>query len=113
EPNIGAIRYGPGAAFFTGPLTLIGDAEIGGQGGGAIIGPISGPFKLTLCPLSTVNGDTTLANSNNSWTGDTIITARNNSGANSLTSSNNEVIPDGFGKGNVFMQGFGTGTVSW
>ncbi len=113
EPNIGAIRYGPGAAFFTGPLTLIGDAEIGGQGGGGILGPISGPFKLTLCALSTVNGDTMLANSNNSWTGDTTITARNNSGNNSLTCSNNEVIPNGLGKGNVFMQGFGTGTISW
>lgn len=113
EPNIGAIRYGPGAAFFSGPITLIGDAGIGGQGGGGILGPISGPFKLTLCALSTVNGDTMLANSNNSWTGDTTITARSNSGANSLTSSNNEVIPNGLGKGNVYMQGFSTGTITW
>ncbi|HSU53215.1 MAG TPA: autotransporter-associated beta strand repeat-containing protein, partial [Candidatus Dormibacteraeota bacterium] len=113
EPNIGAIRYGPGAAFFSGPITLIGDAEIGGQGGGGMLGPISGAFKLALCALSTVNGDTMLANSNNSWTGDTTITARNNSGANSLTSSNNEVIPNGLGKGNVFMQGFSVGTITW
>jgi fibronectin-binding autotransporter adhesin len=113
EPNIGAIRYGPGVAYFTGPITLIGDAGIGGQGGGSIVGPISGPFKLTLCALSTVNGDTAVANSGNSWTGDTIITARNNAGANSLTSSNNEVIPNGFGKGNVLMQGFSVGTITW
>ncbi|HWC60755.1 MAG TPA: autotransporter-associated beta strand repeat-containing protein [Verrucomicrobiae bacterium] len=113
EPNIGAIRYGPNAAFFSGPLTLIGDAEIGGQGGGGILGPISGPFKLTLCASSTVNGDTMLANSNNSWTGDTTLTARSNAGNNSLTSSNNEVIPNGLGKGNVFMQGFSTGTITW
>ncbi len=115
EPNIGAIRYGPNAAFFSGPITLIGDAEIGGQGGGGMLGPISGPFKLTLCALSTVNGDTMLANSNNSWTGDTIITARNSAtGVNSLTSSNSEVIPNGLGKGNVFMQGFvSTETITW
>jgi fibronectin-binding autotransporter adhesin len=115
EPNIGAIRYGPGAAFFSGPVTLIGDAEIGGQGGGGMLGPISGPFKLTLCALSTVNGDTMLANSNNSWSGDTIITARNSAtGANSLTSSNSEVIPNGLGKGNVYLQGFlSTQTITW
>jgi fibronectin-binding autotransporter adhesin len=113
EPNIGAIRYGPNPAFFTGPFTLIGDAELGGQGGGCVLGPISGPFGLTLCALSTVNGDTSLANTNNSWTGNTTITARNNAGANSLTSSNNEVIPNGLGKGNVFMQGFSTGTITW
>ena len=113
EKNIGAIRYGPGAAFFTGPFTLIGDAELGGQGGGGILGPISGPFGLTLCALSTVNGDTMIANTNNSWTGNTIMTARNNTGANSFTSGNSEVIPNGLGNGNVFMQGFSVGTITW
>src|SRR6202000_2250371 len=53
----------------------------------------------------------------NAWSGDTSITARNGTtaAANSLTSSNNEVIPNGLGKGNVFMQGFspGPGTITW
>jgi fibronectin-binding autotransporter adhesin len=116
EAGLGAIRYGPGpnsGAYFTGPITLIGDAEIGGQGSGAIVGPISGPFKLIIGCLASATGDTTLANTNNSWSGDTLLTARNNAGVNTLTLSNSEVIPNGFGKGNVTMQGFSTGQFQW
>jgi len=113
EPGNGAIRYGPNAAFFTGNITLIGDTEIGGQSGGGILGPISGPFKLILGATLTINGDTMLANTNNSWSGGTLITARTNSGVNSLTMSNSEVIPNGFGKGNVSMQGFSSGLIFW
>jgi len=113
EAGNGAIRYGPNAAFFTGNITLIGDTEIGGQSGGGILGPISGPFKLILGATLTINGDTMLANTNNSWSGGTLITARTNAGVNSLTLSNSEVIPNGFGKGNVTMQGFSSGLIFW
>jgi autotransporter-associated beta strand protein len=106
EP-LGAIRGG----VFSGPVNLIGDANVGATT--VMNGAITGPFSLTLGSAATVNGGATLVNSNNNWTGNTILTARSDTGDNVITCSNNEVIPDGFGKGNVSMQGFGTGTVHW
>jgi len=106
EP-LGAIRGGT----FSGPMTLIGDTDIGG--GTLLLGPISGAFNLTLGSQATITGGATLANSGNSWSGDTILTARTaGSGNNTVTSSNNEVIPNGFGKGNVIMRGSG-GVITW
>ena len=49
----------------------------------------------------------TLANTLNNWTGNTILLARTNVNGdmfNVLISSNSEVIPNGFGYGNVIMQ---------
>ncbi len=106
EP-LGAIRGG----VFSGPITLIGDANVGANT--VMNGPITGPYSLTLGSAATVNGGATLSNTNNDWTGDTIMTARSNTGNNTITSGDNEVIPDGFGRGNVSMAGFSTGTVQW
>ena len=106
EP-LGALRGGT----FTGPITLIGDADIGANA--IIVNAITGPFSLTLGSAATVNGGATLSNPNNNWTGDTILTARNNTGDNVITCSNNAVIPNGFGRGNVSMVGYSTGTVHW
>ncbi len=106
EP-LGALRGGT----YTGPINLIGDANIGAN---AIVeGPVTGPFDLTLGSGATVNGGAVLSNPDNAWTGSTIMTARNNTGNNTITCSNNAVIPNGFGKGNVSLVGFSTGTVQW
>ncbi len=106
EP-LGAIRGG----IFSGPVTLIGDANIGA--GTVMSGAITGPYSLTLGSAATVNGGAILSNPNNAWTGNTIMTARSNTGDNVITCSNNAVIPTGFGKGNVSMAAFSTGTVHW
>jgi fibronectin-binding autotransporter adhesin len=114
EPNIGAIRCGA-TLFVTNTVTLIGDATIGGGGGlaGAISGKITGPFNLTLCSGSTVNGAVSISNPGNDWSGNTVIQARNNTGNNVFLSGTNECIPDGFGKGNVIMSAGSVGTVQW
>jgi autotransporter-associated beta strand protein len=106
EP-LGAFRGGT----YSGVVTLIGDASFGGN---AILnGPIVGPFNVTLGSAATVNGGATLNNPANNWTGDTIMTARSNTGANTVTSGAANVIPNGFGYGNVTLQGFSTGTITW
>lgn len=106
EP-LGAVRGGT----YSGTVTLIGDANFGGNA--VFNGPIVGPFNLTLGSAATVNGGATLNSSGNNWTGDTVLTARSNTGANTVTSGTNNVIPNGFGYGNVTMQGFSTGTITW
>ncbi len=113
EP-LGAIRC-TGGWVFNGPWTLIGDTTIGGNGGlsGAIGAQLSGPYNLGLCSPITVNGTVCLTNSANSWSGTTTLNARNNTGANIFLSGNSEIIPNGFGKGNVVMNGFSTGTIQW
>jgi autotransporter-associated beta strand protein len=114
EQGIGAIRTS-GGWVIAGTVTLIGDATIGGNGGlsGPIAGKITGPFSLSLCSAGTVNGSISISNPSNDWTGTTIIQARNNTGANTFNSGTNECIPHGFGKGNVIMQGYSTGTIVW
>ncbi len=113
EP-LGAIRTTSGW-LFNGPWTLIGDTTIGGNGGasGAIGAKLSGPFNLSLCSPVTVNGTVCLTNTGNDWSGTTTLNARNNSGNNTFLSGNSEIIPNGFGKGNVVMNGFSTGTITW
>lgn len=106
EP-LGAVRGGT----YAGTITLVGDASFGGN---AIFnGPIVGPFNVTLGSAATVNGGATLNNAGNNWTGNTTLTARSNTGANTVTSGAANVIPSGFGYGNVTMQGFSTGTIAW
>jgi fibronectin-binding autotransporter adhesin len=105
EP-LGAFRGGR----YSGPVTLIGDATFGG--GAVFDSPINGPFNVTLGSPATINGGVTL-NNTNAWTGDTTMTARNNTGNNTITSGTNNVIPFGFGVGNVILHGYGTGTVQW
>ncbi len=114
EP-LGAIRC-TGGWTFNGPWTLIGDTTIGGNGGasGAIGAQLSGPYNLGLCSPITVNGTVCLTNSGNSWSGTTTLNARNAAGANVFLSGNSEIIPNGFGKGNVVMNGStSTGTIQW
>jgi autotransporter-associated beta strand protein len=114
EQGIGAIRTSGGWRV-DGEVELIGDATIGGNGGltGGIAGRITGPFSLTLCSGGTVNGSISISNPNNDWTGNTIIQARNNTGNNTFSSGGDECIPHGFGKGNVAMLGYSTGTITW
>ena len=102
EP-LGAFRGGT----FSGVVTLIGDANFGGNA--VLNGPVVGPFSVTLGSAATVNGGATLNSAANNWTGDTIMTARSNTGANTVTSGTNNAIPNGFGFGNVTMAGFSTG----
>lgn len=106
EP-LGATRGGN----YSGPVTLVGDATIGGNAN--FVGAITGPFALTLGSPATVNGGAMLGSTDDAWTGDTIMIARSNTGANTVINSNNEVIPNGFGNGNVTLQGFSTGRIFW
>lgn len=112
EP-LGAIRT-TGGWLFNGPWTLIGDTTIGGNGGasGAIGAKLSGPFNLSLCSPVTVNGTVSLTNSQNDWSGTTTMNASPH-GANTFLSGNSEIIPNGFGKGNVLMNGLGADTITW
>lgn len=106
EP-LGAFRGGT----YSGVVTLIGDANFGG--GAVFNGPIVGPFNVTLGSAATINGGATLNNSSDGWTGNTIMTARNNTGGNTISCGAVNVIPSGFGFGNVTMTGFSTGTITW
>jgi autotransporter-associated beta strand protein len=114
EQGIGAIRTSGGWRV-DGEVELIGDATIGGNGNvsGGIAGRITGPYNLTLCSGGTVNGTISISNPNNDWTGNTIIQARNNQGGNTFISGGDECIPHGFGKGNVSLLGYSTGTITW
>ncbi len=116
EPGIGCIRTTSGWAI-TNTVHLIGDTTIGGSGNvaGAIGGKITGPFNLSLCSAGTVNSTVCISNSLNDWTGDTTIQARtvNNSGSNGFVSGASEVIPNGFGKGNVIMSAGTTAVIGW
>jgi len=108
QEQLGAIRGGA----FSGPVTLIGDTDVGA--GCTFNGPISGPYNLMIgSRLTSVTGGATLNNSGDSWTGDTIMASHLDSGANTVTSGTNEVIPNGFGKGNVIMNAATTGTITW
>jgi autotransporter-associated beta strand protein len=118
ENGIGAFRT-VGGWVPTNTVTLIGDATIGGNGGtgGAIAGKITGPYSLTLGSVATVTGTVSISNPNNDWTGTTILSTRTSGGTaplgNIFVSGASEIIPNGFGKGNVVMAS-GTGrTITW
>ena len=95
QENFGVFRAGN----FGGSINLIGDAAFCSDAAN-IFGPIHGPFNLTLGAPGR-KGTLSLANTNNDWTGNTFMATR--SDVNVLISSNSEVIPNGFGKGNVIM----------
>lgn len=114
QENTGAIRLGSGTTEFAGPITLFGDATLGdggdasGAGGAILSGKISGRFNLDFGSLHNVGGDNwsvvILTNPTNDWTGDTQIVSRNNGTANSrLVLGADEVIPNGFGFGNLIV----------
>jgi autotransporter-associated beta strand protein len=110
EP-LGAIRSG----VFSSTINLIGDTTLGG---GTFQGPIIGPFNLGLCMPATTHGDVHLASSDNDWTGDTIMNAEDHSGTQTehVYNETSEVIPNGFGRGNVIMQpggGRSTSYITW
>lgn len=117
EP-VGAIRFGNGA-HIAGTVELIGDARIGGGNLATIAdtgisGKITGNFALDLCAVQTINSFFTLRNPANDWTGTTTFNARNTASANQVNNGASEVIPNGFGKGNVVMNGnTSTGTILW
>jgi fibronectin-binding autotransporter adhesin len=115
ETGLGGMRLGNNVVY-AGSITLIGDARLCGQNnnnGGNFTGPISGPFSLTLANRSSINGNVTLSNPGNSWNGNTILQARDNTGNNNVINGASDVIPNGFGKGNVIMDGLTTGTITW
>ncbi len=104
----GVIRGGN----YTGPITMIGDTTIGCDTI-HIDGSISGAFNLTFGCLAR-NGTVSLAGASDNWTGDTILSGGGTSSPhNTLINSNNEVIPNGFGYGNVIMNVGNAGGITW
>ncbi len=112
--NTGAIRLGNGFQL-AGRVTLIGDARLGGggsssaaAGGAMILGKITGNRSLDIGSTANVGSGHSvviLANPLNDWTGNTTIVGRTGGTAGNarLALGANEVIPDGFGKGNVII----------
>lgn len=97
---------------YTGPITLIGDTTIGCDVN-VFDGSIAGPFNLTIGCLSR-NGTVTLAGANDNWTGDTTLSGGGTSSPhNTFINGANEVIPNGFGYGNVAMDVGNAGTITW
>lgn len=107
EP-LGAIRDGT----YESAIHLIGDARLGG---GHFNGPITGPFNMGLCMPSVTHNDVYLGNPGNDWTGDTTMNAEDHSGTQTehVYNETNEVIPNGFGRGNVTMEPGGGRTTSY
>jgi autotransporter-associated beta strand protein len=118
EPNIGCIRTSAGWVI-TNTVTMIGDTTIGGGGGltGGIAGKITGNFNLSLCSAGTVNGNVSVSNPSNDWSGNTTMQATSASATrvNTFFNGASDVIPDGFGKGNVIMTGssVAANTIVW
>ncbi len=112
EP-LGALRPQTVGIIWSNTITLIGDATIGGAAG-VFAGQISGPFNLTLGSGATVNGSCQFNNPANNWTGNTTMQNRSG-GNNSFINGASEVIPNGFGFGNVTMAGNGnvTNNYTW
>jgi fibronectin-binding autotransporter adhesin len=99
----------------TNNVILIGDATLGGNGG-VWSGPVSGPFNLTVGSGATTAGVQTVSldNQSNSWTGNLIMQAsKAGNCTNELINGTNEVIPDGFGFGNVVMTSLSGTEVTW
>lgn len=117
EP-VGAIRFGNGA-HIAGNVELIGDARVGGGNLAnvnltGISGKVTGNFAFDLGSVQTINSFFSLFNPANDWTGTTTFNARNNVSENRVHNGASEVIPHGFGKGNVLMNGnTSTGTIIW
>ena len=108
----GCLRMSSGAQQLAGQVNLIGDAFISGGGNGntngIITGKISGPFSFGVGMTGAGENVVTyyrVSNPANDWSGDTVISVRD-SGAPAATMvlANNEVIPDGVGKGNLVFR---------
>jgi autotransporter-associated beta strand protein len=133
QEAIGAIRLG-GESVVTGTLTLGGDARIGGATTNnanfansyeqypainpdlttlyvdprhRIAGRITGNFNFDMGSGAAVPTHFELTNTNNDWTGNTTIL--NGGGHTVVRLGNNDVIPNGTGKGNLI---WGTGVVA-
>ena len=112
--NVGAIRLSNGGEL-AGTITLIGDTRLGGGGasgasggGGRITGKITGPFNLDFGAVGNSGGGGNVAiisNPENDWTGNTTIVGRTGGSAGNtrLVLGASDVIPNGFGKGNVII----------
>ena len=107
--NVGAIRLS--GVFSNGVITLIGDARLGGGGfatGVNIYDRITGNFNLDFGATGNSGGGANGArifHQANDWTGNTSIVGRTGgtAGNTCLFLGNNEVIPNGFGKGNLIL----------
>jgi len=116
--GVGAIRLA--GVFTNGIIHLIGDSRLGG---GATNGPIpiydqiTGNYNIDFGATgnsgSKANG-ATLYNTNNNWTGNTSIVGRSNGSAGStwLYLGANNVIPNGFGNGNLIVGNTGVNSAN-
>jgi autotransporter-associated beta strand protein len=126
--NVGAIRLS--GVFSNGIMTLIGDARLGGGGPGAattgnavpIYDRITGPFNLDFGATGNsggtapFNNGATIYNQANDWSGNTTVVGRTGgtAGGTCLKNGANDVIPDGFGKGNMQLGNSGnTASLTW
>ncbi len=114
--GIGVIRLGNGTVL-SGTITLIGDARIGdghagtfGSGTAAITGKITGAFSLDLGSTASTGGtngsEFSISNPLNDYTGNTTLIARTGTstpGSTIIHLGNDEVIPNGIGKGNLIV----------
>jgi autotransporter-associated beta strand protein len=108
----GCIRMSTGVQQLAGPINLIGDAYISGgaanSANGSISGKISGPFSFGVGMNGGGENFATyyrISNPDNDWSGDTVISVRDSGApAATLVLANNEVIPDGVGKGNLVFR---------
>ncbi|HEY1788044.1 MAG TPA: autotransporter-associated beta strand repeat-containing protein [Verrucomicrobiae bacterium] len=107
--GVGAIRLS--GVFSNGVINLIGDSRLGGGGTNTAAVPIydkiTGPFNLDFGATgnsgSTGNG-AIVYNQSNDWSGNTTIVGRTGTAGNTLLINGaSDVIPDGFGKGNVIF----------
>jgi fibronectin-binding autotransporter adhesin len=113
--NFGAIAFGNTNATISGDITLLGDSRIGRIGGvtdpaqGFLIsGKISGDYQLAFGTGSQQGGVFQLSNTNNDWSGNTLLSISATSGTNlDLRLGASNVLPDGTGKGNIV---FGRGS---
>lgn len=109
--NVGAIRLS--GIFSNGIITLIGDARLGGGNFNAastsvvpIYDQIRGSFNLDIGATGNSGGSANgavLFNQANNWSGNTTIVGRTGgtAGNTMLHNGTNDVIPDGFGMGNM------------
>jgi autotransporter-associated beta strand protein len=117
--GVGAIRLS--GVFSNGVINLIGDSRLGGGGTNnnavPIYDKITGPFNLDFGASgnsgSSGNG-AILYNQSDDWSGNTTIVGRTGGSAGNtlLINGASDVIPDGFGKGNVIFGNSGN-TVSF
>jgi fibronectin-binding autotransporter adhesin len=104
--GVGAIRLS--GVFSNGVITLIGDSRLGGGTATVpIYDQITGAFNLDIGATgnsggSGFNNGCLLYNQSNNWSGNTTIVGRTGTAGNTLLrNGTNDVIPDGFGKGNL------------